>query len=94
MVAHNRGVAPPSHTTAVGADNPARAAPLSAGDSNMYGWAYWGPAWLGRALEFDVRSIALFRVILAGVVLWDVCYEYMPEAYWFLHDSGYTYTRI
>ena len=84
--------------TTVEAD-PVREAPSSASDANVPGWAYRhglayrGPAWIKRALEFDVRSIALFRVVLAGVVLWDICYEYLPEAYWFLHDSGYNCTR-
>ena len=55
---------------------------------------YGVPTWLGRALEFDVRSIALFRAILAGTILWGVCFEYIPEADWFLHGTGYKCTSM
>ena len=68
-------------------DNPHKSSPLMTGEPSS-SCARRGWNLLLETLAFDTRSIALFRVILAGVVLWDVCYEYMPDAWWFLHDSG------
>ena len=56
--------------------------------TNVYGWPYRGPAWLGKMLALDVRSIALFRVLVGGIGLWEVCHDFLPDAQWFLHDSG------
>ena len=61
---------------------------------NVYGWPYRGPAWLGEMLALDVRSIALFRVLVGSVSLWDVCHDYLPDAEWFLHDSGYSVSIV
>ena len=58
----------------------------------IYGWNYKGPAILGRAVEFDTRSIALFRLVTTLNVLWDVCFEFLPYAGWFLTDEG-SYSR-
>ena len=59
---------------------------------HIYGWNYTGPAFIGRAFELDIRSIALFRFITALCVLWDVCFEFLPDASWFLTDEG-SYSR-
>ena len=59
---------------------------------SIYGWNYKGPAILGRAVEFDTRSIVLFRLVTTLNVLWDVCFEFLPDAGWFLTDEG-SYSR-
>ena len=38
--------------------------------------------------QVDVRSIALFRVVIATAILWDILYEFMPEAWWWFSDQG------
>ena len=62
--------------------------------ANVYGWPYRRPAWLGEMLALDVRSIAPFRVLDGNMSLWDVCHDYLPDAQWFLHDSGYSVSIV
>ena len=45
---------------------------------NVYGWPYRGPARHAEMLALDVRSIALFRVLVGSISLWDVCHDYLP----------------
>ena len=66
----------------------------STDSANVYGWPYRGPAWLAEMLALDVRSIALFRVLVGSISLWDVCHDYLPDAQWFLHDSGYSVSIV
>ena len=68
--------------------------PAKPDSANVYGWPYRGPAWLAEMLALDVRSIALFRALVGSISLWDVCHDYLPDAQWFLHDSGYSVSIV
>ena len=38
--------------------------------------------------QVDVRSIAVFRLLIGAAILWDVLYEFLPDAWWWFSDEG------
>ena len=38
--------------------------------------------------QVDVRSIAVFRILISAAILWDILYEFLPDAWWWFSDEG------